>query len=89
MTKNQYIAQVLRAHQKNLSKLLNEFDMGPINVMLESMHDSLGNVASELTKMPSPAMAEGTKRSKFDPKPNSTAKKPIPRPKKPSPAMAA
>lgn len=86
MTRNQYIAQVLRAHASNLSKLLNEFDCGALAPMFEDMVGSLVNVSAELVKVPSPAMAPGTKRQRFDPKPNSTVVKPTPKPRKPAPA---
>lgn len=88
-TKNEYIASVLRAHQANLLKALNAFDFGPVDPILDEMQKSLGNVAAELVKLPSPAMAKGAPKRPSIATPNSTVVSPIPKPKKPSPAMAA
>jgi len=86
MTKNEYIAKVLRTHQTNLLKLLAQYDMGALDQVFEEMQASLGNVAAELVKLPSPAMANGHQRQKFDPTPNSTVVAPKPKPRKPAPA---
>lgn len=86
MNKNEYIASVLRTHQTNILKTLNQFDMGHLDSVFGNIADSLGNIAAEIAKMPTPIMAPGHQRLPFDPKPNSTVKKPKPAPRKPSPA---